>query len=437
MADLKKLLNGLVQTKESLFKDSEKKDGVLYFVRTDAKGKEGYLYLNGREYGNVAELRKELEELVGTLPSGQTISEIFESLSEEFNNLENSVDNLAEVVETVEDKVASAETRISAVEDALEVLNGGADVEGSIEQKIKDAEKPVALSAATYEDAIAQATEKNIGQIIVLTQNDPTADVAGESGATAGSYIVTGAGTVAKVGTTTASGDLEGEVVALEGAVGTLTSKVNTLMGDEDVEGSVDQKIKDAIEALPADMVVESGRVEVIDGAAFLVLKIANQDEEVKISATDLVDTYTAGDDYVVVDGYEISLNMEKIQEVLKIDDLATKKEVQAVADDVEALEGEMAVLSGETAAIEDKVNELVDDYNEIAEALEDAIADAVKAGEFTKVSGGTVSVFVSEDEGNLIKAGEDGGLFAGLYYECYDEDDLEKTLDDSVEKPL
>lgn len=91
----------------------------------------------------------------------------------------------------------------------------------------------------TYADAIALATSDNIGQLIYVktttykkgegyTDNAEEADKNTEGEAiefTAGPYVVTGAGSVAKLGTTSASGDIAGDVETLKGAVSTLQAE--------------------------------------------------------------------------------------------------------------------------------------------------------------------------------------------------------------------
>ena len=91
----------------------------------------------------------------------------------------------------------------------------------------------------TYADAIALATSDNVGQLIYVktttykkgngyTDNAEDADKDDEGKAieyTAGPYVVTGAGSVAKLGTTSASGDIAGDVETLKGKVSTLESE--------------------------------------------------------------------------------------------------------------------------------------------------------------------------------------------------------------------
>ena len=66
------------------------------------------------------------------------------------------------------------------------------------------------------------ATADNIGQIIYLT----TQVIDGEVTYSPGPYIVSGDGTVSKIGTTSASGDIAGDVATLQGKVSTLENTV-------------------------------------------------------------------------------------------------------------------------------------------------------------------------------------------------------------------
>ena len=77
-------------------------------------------------------------------------------------------------------------------------------------------------SLVTNQNPKLLATTDNIGQIIYLT----TQVIDGEDTYSPGPYIVSGDGTVSKIGTTSASGDIAADVAALQGKVGTLESTV-------------------------------------------------------------------------------------------------------------------------------------------------------------------------------------------------------------------
>lgn len=77
-------------------------------------------------------------------------------------------------------------------------------------------------SLVTDQNPKLLATADNIGQIIYLT----TQVIDGEVTYSSGPYIVSGNGTVSKIGTTSASGDIAADVAALQGKVSTLESTV-------------------------------------------------------------------------------------------------------------------------------------------------------------------------------------------------------------------
>ena len=93
------------------------------------------------------------------------------------------------------------------------------------------------MTANTYSEALLLATEDIIGQIIYVSEEEPVED--GEP-YSAGPYIVTGEGTVSKLGTTTATGDLAGDVSTLKTDVAGLKTDV----------AAVDGKIKEAVDAI-------------------------------------------------------------------------------------------------------------------------------------------------------------------------------------------
>ena len=117
--------------------------------------------------------------------------------------------------------------------------------------------KPV-IDATNYTNAIDKATTENIGQIVNISDEETVGNIK----YTAGLYIVTGAGSVAKLGTTTASGDLTGDVEKLKGDVNSLQSTVGKLNGDENAEGSVKKLVKDGDDAVKAQLTKDKEELE-------------------------------------------------------------------------------------------------------------------------------------------------------------------------------
>lgn len=93
------------------------------------------------------------------------------------------------------------------------------------------------MTADTYSEALLLATEDTVGQIIYVNEEEA---VEGGEPYSAGPYIVTGEGTVSKLGTTTATGDLAGDISTLKTDVAGLKTDV----------AAVDGKIKDAVDAI-------------------------------------------------------------------------------------------------------------------------------------------------------------------------------------------
>lgn len=89
-------------------------------------------------------------------------------------------------------------------------------------------------SLVTDQNPTLLATADNIGQIIYLTAQV----IDGEVTYSPGPYIVSGDGTVSKIGTTSASGDIAADVAALQGKVSTLESTVDTLENTVGKKGS-------------------------------------------------------------------------------------------------------------------------------------------------------------------------------------------------------
>lgn len=81
-------------------------------------------------------------------------------------------------------------------------------------------------SLVTDKNPNSLATTDNIGQIIYLTKDVKVTEGSGEVTYSSGPYVVSGAGTVSKIGTTSASGDIAGDVTALQSKVSTLEQTV-------------------------------------------------------------------------------------------------------------------------------------------------------------------------------------------------------------------
>ena len=88
------------------------------------------------------------------------------------------------------------------------------------------------LSASTYSDAVLLANDDNIGTIINVVNDEA---ISGDT-YSSGLYVVTGQGSVSKLGVTSATGDVEGDVENLKArvtALETLTENLYWLTDEE------------------------------------------------------------------------------------------------------------------------------------------------------------------------------------------------------------
>ena len=114
-------------------------------------------------------------------------------------------------------------------------------------------------SLVTDQNPKLLATADNIGQIIYLT----TQVIDGKDTYSPGPYIVSGDGTVSKIGTTSASGDIAADVAALQGKVSTLESTVGKKGSGSDNPST--GLIKD-VEDLKSEDTKLAGQITTLDG---------------------------------------------------------------------------------------------------------------------------------------------------------------------------
>ena len=196
------------------------------------------------------------------------------------------------------------------------------------------------LSVETYAEAVALATNDNIGQIIyVKTTSSFDADGEGEGEAVeyaAAPYIVIGEGQLQKLAASEASGDLDS-------AVAELKTKVATLEGDmTDAEAEIAKKV-DA-EAYEAKVAEIEGAIAGVDTAAKGYADAAQAAAEGKAAELN-----TAMDERVKA--------LEEIDHDAYVDaDAALKQELQAEITkkvDAEAYEAKVAEIEGAIAGVE------------------------------------------------------------------------------------
>ena len=173
-------------------------------------------------------------------------------------------------------------------------------------------------SLVTDQNPKLLATADNIGQIIYLT----TQVIDGEDTYSPGPYIVSGDGTVSKIGTTSTSGDIAADVAALQGKVSTLENTVDTLDGTVGKKGTGSDNpstglIKD-VEDLKSEDTKLASQITTLDG------KVNNiKVEKAPTAENGFAATYKFTD----AAGNKVDINIPKDQFLKGVTYVATKPE--------------------------------------------------------------------------------------------------------------
>ena len=179
-----------------------------------------------------------------------------------------------------------------------------------------------AVSVATYAEAVALATQDNIGQVIYVSTSseyDPDGDD-GEDPKTyaAALYIVTGNGTLMKLAASSASGDVTSDIAGLQSSVGKLEGDITR------IDGEIAKK------ANTEDVNTKFSELEVTIGNTYLTQTSAS---DTYLSKTDASSTYVKKTDYDT-----------------KVEEIGTT--TSGLRTDVDALKSTVGVeASGETLA--------------------------------------------------------------------------------------
>ena len=209
-------------------------------------------------------------------------------------------------------------------------------------------------SLVTDQNPKLLATADNIGQIIYLT----TQVTDGKDTYSAGPYIVSGDGTVSKIGTTSASGDIAADVAALQGKVSTLESTVDTLEGTVGKKGSGDNAstglVKD-VEDLKSKDTALANQITALSG---------NVDKIKVEKLTTAENGFAATYKFTDAAGKEVNINIPKDQFLKGVTYVADKPEpAEGNSTDIEfpALKFEWQL--SEQAITYVSVKSLIDNY--------------------------------------------------------------------------
>lgn len=207
-------------------------------------------------------------------------------------------------------------------------------------------------SLVTDQNPTLLAKADNIGQIIYLTTQVKVNEESGEVTYSAGPYIVSGAGEVSKIGTTSASGDIAADVAALQGKVSTLDSTVGKKgSGDDNPSTGLIKDVEDLVKqdtALDDKITTLNGKVDKI--------KV----EKLTTAENGFAATYKFTD----AAGKEVSINIPKDQFLKGVTYVATKPEqAEGNSADIEFPALRFAWQLSEQAVTYVSVKSLIDNY--------------------------------------------------------------------------
>lgn len=202
-------------------------------------------------------------------------------------------------------------------------------------------------SLVTDQNPKLLATADNIGQIIYLT----TQVIDGEVTYSAGPYIVSGNGTVSKIGTTSASGDIATDVATLQGKVSTLESTVGKKGSGGDASTGL---VKDVEDLTKKDTELD-GQINTLSGKV----------DKIKVEKlTTAENGFAATYKFTDAAGKEVNINIPKdqfLKAVTYVVDKPAEAEGNSATTEFPALKFEWQL--SEQAVTYVSVKSLIDNY--------------------------------------------------------------------------
>lgn len=202
------------------------------------------------------------------------------------------------------------------------------------------------IQVATYEDAIAVAVADKLGQIIYIENDGSFGEGEAKVDYTAGAYIVTGEGAISKLGTTSVSGDIAGDVETLKGDVATLKDDVDGIEKDLFEVGG-------AVSVLTGQIANYGAKLETIEEGAQV-----NVIETVKVNGTALEVTDKAVDITIEAPVYNDAIVVAEDGTVTNPDNAPkTSAVVSYVAGIKSGVDGSLETINGLIESLDGKVN--------------------------------------------------------------------------------
>ena len=296
-------------------------NGYIYFVRTNDAKTEGYIYFNGKKYGNVSELRTELE--------GQ-ITENAKITAAALNDLQLQIDNInsvqTEVLEEINRTIAELQGRVDTAEGDIDTLEGRVD---AVESGLTSANAAITALEGRMDtaegdiDALEGRMDTVEGRVDTvesgLTALEGRVDTV-ESGLTA----LEGRMDTVESGLTALEGRMdtvEGDIDALESGLTALEQTVSdnkvtnfeyVTSGDsKDLVITLGDGTKYSVDAknFIKDGMLDNASLSEESGVTYLILTFNTEagKEDIKLDVSTLIDIYTGDNKTIKVENNQIS----------------------------------------------------------------------------------------------------------------------------------
>ena len=187
-------------------------------------------------------------------------------VEEEIQRIDGDIDGLEAAVKDIQDEQDVQDGKIKANEDALAILNGDENTEGSVKKQIKDAIDEVNEVAANLDERVTAIEAEQIVQNENIQKAQDAADKAQGEVDAVEERMLAAEGRLDDIEAeqTTQNASIEalegrmdtaeGDIDSLEGRMLAAEGKIDVLNGGDDVEGSVAKAVKDAVDPVQADL---------------------------------------------------------------------------------------------------------------------------------------------------------------------------------------
>ena len=269
---------------------------ILYFVRTNSGKTDGYLRLNGKQYGTA----EDVKTLLGELPNGYATWRAFvDAVSGQTSAISEDIQTLSGLTSANTQNIETLSGLTSAHTEDIEALSGLTSAH------TEDIEALSGLTSANTEDIkdlqdeLDALNRDSIVEVGYSAETDTVFLIDNSGNTTTGAVLGLASKIEALSGLTSANTD---NITTLSGLTSANTESIATLNGDDTTAGSVAKSIKDAIAGLDGETAntkpAQNAFVEDVtetDGVITVTYGTLPTESDITASGDELVDANATG----------------------------------------------------------------------------------------------------------------------------------------------